>query len=516
MTATSPRTRRRAVPARVLVVMALVGGAAMGIPARAATAVVTSQACVASVPETDMRAPGATKICMSMFRPSWASARRPVPVVLHSHGWGGTRSTTPEAFTRYLDSGVAVVSIDQRGHGESTGAAHVEDPEFEGEDMIRVIDHLAKQPWVLKDRPGDPRLGTIGGSYGGGYQWVAAFTEVMKRGRTRIDVMSPESSWYSLNESLGPNDVPKSEWLSILSATGARQHTSSVLVDLAKVYATGDYPAHLREFFDSNGPAWHVARGRRLDVPVLLHQGMTDNLFPFNQALKNFQYSLTPRARARSLVIGFTGGHAAPSVLPLGVSGGTDPCVAKVAKDAADWTVIEHRFVVGNLFHRPPALNGYGRVHMTTAEGTCIVANDVMPHRSSRPVAVTTATGTGDPQAVELLRGPVTLAGRSFLDGRITSLGADSRVFLALSIGTSPADARIVQNQMQPLREAGVSAGRAFSVELPAVAVTVPAGESLYLTVSPVSDMFALHGSRTPGVVTLDHLLARLPLISTT
>jgi hypothetical protein len=498
--------------ASLLAGAALIGGL-LAAPSSAATSVVTTTACIASVPEPDLRAPGPTKICMSLFRPAWASARRPVPVVMHSHGWGGTRNTSPDEFSAYLHSGVAVVSIDQRGHGESTGAAHVEDPAFEGEDMVRVIDYLASLPWVQKDRPGDPRLGSIGGSYGGGFQWVAAFTEVMKTGRTRIDVMSPESSWYSLNESLGPSEVPKSEWLSILYATGSRQHTTTVHAEIAKAMATGDYSPNLHAFFDSNGPAWHVAKGRRLDIPVLIHQGVTDNLFPLGEALKNFQYSLTPRARARSILLGFTGGHAAPSVLPLGVSAGADPCVPRLAKGVTDWKVLEHRFVVGHLKRLPNTIRGLGRFHLTTADGSCITVDNVMPDRTLRAAPVSLPTGPGAPQAVELAKGPLTVAGRSFFDGVVTSVGTDNRAFLSLSVGTSAADARIVQNKVQPLRVPGTTYGAQCGIELPAVAVVVPKGQSLFLTVSPTSDMFALHGSRAPGLLQLDNIRVRLPVV---
>jgi hypothetical protein len=93
------------------------------------------------------------------------------------------------------------------------------------------------------------------------------------------------------------------------------------------------------------------------------------------------------------------------------------------------------------------------------------------------------------------------------------SVGVDNRVFVALSIGTTAADARIVQNQVQPLRVAGTTPGASVHLELPSVAVAVPKGQALFLTVSPVSDMFALHGSRTPGLMALSDVRVRLPVV---
>ena len=166
-----------------------------------------------------------------------------------------------------------------------------------------------------------------------------------------------------------------------------------------------------------------------------------------------------------------------------------------------------------NLKGAPRALTGHGRIQLTTAGGTCLVVDRVMPNRTFRLGDVMATTGGGAPQAIELAKGPITVAGRSFLDTTTSSVGLDERVFLALSVGTTAADARIIQNQVQPLRTAGTLTGVKRTVELPSVAVVVPAGQSLFLTVSPVSDMFVAHGSRTPGVLTLADVRVRVPVV---
>src|SRR3712207_8844732 len=57
--------------------------------------------------------------------------------------------------------------------------------------------------------------------------------------------------------------------------------------------ATGQWPdgsipgsENLNAFFEKNGPKWHVANGRKLDIPVLIGQGMTDSLFNTEQAFR--------------------------------------------------------------------------------------------------------------------------------------------------------------------------------------------------------------------------------------
>ena len=71
---------------------------------------------------------------------------------------------------------------------------------------------------MQKQRPGDPVLGAIGGSYGGGYQLVGALSEVRDRGATRFDALVPEITWFSLTESLFPQGVPRTEWAAALTA----------------------------------------------------------------------------------------------------------------------------------------------------------------------------------------------------------------------------------------------------------------------------------------------------------
>src|SRR6476646_5134028 len=102
--------------------------------------------CLTSVPD-----PGTTdpvQICYTIFRPAGATKRHPVPMLMHSHGWAGSRTTDPAEFERYLDAGYAVLSFDQRGFGESGGQAYVETPDVEGHDVRALVDRIARGPWI--------------------------------------------------------------------------------------------------------------------------------------------------------------------------------------------------------------------------------------------------------------------------------------------------------------------------------------------------------------------------------
>lgn len=496
---------------------ALVVPAAAASPPRAAAAApagTTTDGCLTSVPDPGTTAP--VQICYSVFRPAGATAKRPVPMVMHSHGWGGSRHTDPAPVQYLLEAGFGVVSFDQRGFGESGGRAQIEDPGVEGQDVQRMVDLVARLPWVAEERPGDPVLGAIGGSYGGGYQFVGAFSELRDTGRTRFDALVPEITWNSLTQSLFPEGVPRAAWASALTAAALPSDALPpvVLQGFAEAAATNEVPRRLADFLRDNGPAWHVEQGRRLDVPVLLGQGETDNLFPLREGLLNYDTALTRRARARSIFVGYNGGHTLPSVLPLGTSHVTsDPC--SPALGSPTFADLGLRFLQQNLLGERTGLRGFGRYHLATEAGDrCVSVSSVAANRAVPVGDVSTVTGAGLPLATEVARGPLTVAGAPSLDTTLTSVGVDNRVFVSLSVGTTAADARIVQNNMLPLVQRGVVRGeRVRGVQLPAVAVDVPAGRRLFLTVSPVSDMAAGFGSRVPGLMTLRDTTVRLPVV---
>lgn len=483
-------------------------------PATSAVASTTTNGCLTSVPDPGTSTP--VQICYSVFRPAGATAKRPVPMVMHSHGWGGSRVTEPGPVQYLLDAGFGVVSFDQRGFGESGGQAYIENPDVEGKDVQRLVDLVTRTRWVEKEAPGDPVLGAIGGSYGGGYQFVGAFTELRDRGRTRFDALVPEITWNSLTGSLFPAGVPRTEWAASLTAAAVPSNALPpvVLQGFAQAAATGEVPQSLYDFLGKNGPAWHVKQGRRLDVPVMFGQGETDNLFPLREGFLNYDTALTPRARKQSIFVGYNGGHTLPSVLPLGTSNVTsDPCSPKLG--SPDLARLGLRFLQRNLQGERTGLRGFGRYHLATQAGDrCVSVSSVKPDRAVPAADVSTVTAAGLPLATEIARGPLTVAGAPTLDTTLTSVGVDNRVFVSLSVGTSPLDARIVQNNMLPLVQKGIVVDRRRTgVELPAVAVDVPAGQKLFLTVSPVSDMAAGFGSRVVGAMTLRDTTVRLPVV---
>lgn len=474
--------------------------------------------CVASVPE-----PGAgvgTDICYTLFRPAGAGPSHKVPMILHSHGWGGSRTKDAAAFERWLEAGFGVLSFDQRGFGESGGLAHVMNPAFEGKDVTRLVRMVSRLDWVRLDGKGDPRLGAIGGSYGGGYQLAGAFRFLMDRGEPVFDALAPEITWWDLKRSLAPQEVVRAAWALLLSAAGQEALPNEIKTALAEGLATGMWPdgsvpgsADLDAFFERNGPRWHVQQGRRLDIPVIIRQGATDSLFPLDEGLTNFQRALTPRARSRSIFVGYNGGHTLPEVFPPAVGVAGDPCSAKLGSEKfADLAL---RFMQANLKGRDADLRGFGRYHLATADATsCITVDSVEPDTFVLPeTPLASPAAAGPPVAVQVAEGPVRLAGTPTLEATMYAAGINNRAFYALAVGASPLDARVVQNNMLPVNEPVPVVGEKRRIRLPSIAVDVPAGQNVYILVSAASGTFVSMGSRTPGAIVLEELTVGLPVV---
>jgi ABC-2 type transport system ATP-binding protein len=469
-----------------------------------------------------------TEIVVSVYKPESATPANPAPVILHSHGWGGTRTSGADSFSGDLARGYGVVSIDQRGHGESGGEANIEDPEFEGQDMISVIDFVASLPWVAKDEdsdvPNDPTLFAMGGSYGGGYQFVAAFTELRDLGYTRLNALAPEITWFNLSESLAPQKVPRTAWTTALYAAGAPMLPMYVHQGFAYGATTGQWPdgtvealPNLEAELFEHGPSGHVAAGRTLDIPVLIGQGLTDNLFNLNQGWKNFEQALSEKSRKKSLFVGYNGGHALPNVLPLGATGGGDACSGE-----GGFGGLRARFFDAVLADENPSNLLPAKYNMSTQTGECIRTErlDVRtPFKTGIDAEVTsgtvTTTGAGAPQHQLIAAGPLTISGVPTVDATVYTGGVDQRVFFGISVGADPATAMVVQNNVMPLRELEPVLGEDRTIELPGIAVEVPEGQNVYLTISPLSDMFFGHGStRTPGLVALEDITVNLPVVA--
>ena len=199
-----------------------------------------------------------TKIVYTLFLPDSASRTHPVPAILRTHGWGGSRETSATGFVKQLlDNGYAVLTWDSRGFGQSGGTVEVDSPDFEARDASALVDVLARDPRIAKNSPGDPRVGMSGGSYAGGIQWI---TDAIDH---RIDAIAPEISWHNLLESLYPETVVKTGWGTLLYGAGLTSVTGGLDPRDPAGPQTGNYdPAIHQAYVEGAGTGQFSARRR--------------------------------------------------------------------------------------------------------------------------------------------------------------------------------------------------------------------------------------------------------------
>ena len=287
------------------------------------------QATVTSWAEPELPPDDRTKILVHWCPAAGLEPGERAPTIIAGSGWGipGRRcapgnspeeeiegvfgSTSVKAFT---DAGYNVLTFDARGFWRSGGEAQVDDPLYEGKDMQALIDYVAHQPEALLDRPGDPRLGMAGGSYGGGIQFVAAALD------DRVDAIAPAIAWNSLVTSLFPRETVKAGWAAILVGAGVPMTTLPGVLSPAgiqqghmapQVYdatqtavQSGTIKPETRAWFEDKGPHSLL---HRIDAPTLLIQGTVDTLFTLDEGHRNFEALRVAGTEVKMLW--FCGGH---------------------------------------------------------------------------------------------------------------------------------------------------------------------------------------------------------------
>ncbi|WP_328377002.1 alpha/beta fold hydrolase [Streptomyces sp. NBC_00440] len=203
------------------------------------------------------------------------SGRR--PAVLLGHGFGGSKDEVKSQAQQLARDGFAVLTWSARGFGKSTGDIGLNDPGHEVKDVSRLIDWLATRPEVQLDKPGDPRVGVTGASYGGAISLLAAGYD------HRVDAIAPQITYWNLADSLFPDGVFKKLWAGIFinSGGGCARFEKQLCAMYDRVAESGKPDAAARKMLDERSPS---AVGGRIKVPSLIVQGQTDSLFPLGQA----------------------------------------------------------------------------------------------------------------------------------------------------------------------------------------------------------------------------------------
>ena len=274
------------------------------------------------------------KVDADLYVPDGVTATNQAPVVINAHGFNGSKDTNDNNMNEVLTkAGYIVFAYSSRGFGKTEGKIGLDSVDYDVKDVRQLIDWLAEQPQVQLDSAGDPRLGMVGPSYGGGIQLQVAGVD------DRVDVIVPYITWHSLVSSLSPNylgtdlrlqeDRPigvfKEQWTSLFFASGNGQVLTSPppsgtpvpcpnFVDpLCQLYtlsvlegrATPETVAILKTASPATAP-----RLGNIDIPTLLIQGQADTLFTTNEAAAN--YTAIKANGAPIKMIWHDGGHGYP------------------------------------------------------------------------------------------------------------------------------------------------------------------------------------------------------------
>ncbi len=467
-------------------------------------------------------------IITDLHLPPGASAAAPVPVVLSGHGWGLDRSSQAgnSTFEALVRAGYAVVTWDARGFGQSGGEVQVDSPDFEARDVMAIIDWVAEQPEILLEAPGDPVLGMVGPSYGGGIQLVTATFD------RRVDAIAPEITWHDLNRALQPQGVLKLVWQSALFGLGATTGTvqgldprspaapqsgtvpPQLFQALIQAGTTGEFDDELTAYFAQRSLSDYGPTGL-LDVPTLLMQGSVDTLFTIDEAVDTY-YDLRSRDVPTKLVV-FCGGLDEAGSDDGAVTHGQCPTFYEPAGDRRRmddlilrWfdehlrgmdvdtgPPVEYRTNTGD-WHRadswPPEATQRmdvllaGGLVSTGAPGNGFGIGAVAaPSGSPTALTIATASSTTADRQIEVV-------GQPTLQMDVTGTGMGANVFARLvdpGAGELPAGGSAVNNQETPLRIGALSdAPQPVEQAMVAAAYTYAPGTDLTVQLDSQSLMY--------------------------
>lgn len=450
------------------------------------------------------------------------------PLILEGHGYGGSRikaASRPAAgnvgtLGRLLDAGYGVISVDQRGHGESGGTIRILEPEHEGQDLLQMLDWAEANLAWLAYRDDNLLLGSIGGSYGGGYQHLIYAIDP----KHRLDAIAPEITWHDLRYSLYSGNVFKTFWASALSAAGnaaggGGNTDPEVTEGLAQGYQNDLQPDKLALLYKNSMISYcenNNVNGTLTPIDALYWQSAGDTLFNLTEAVNNAKCVGALGGDVRLLVK--KGGHDS---LVGGASGESCGALQKT-QSIVDWYDEKLKGVAGKASYIPQYC-----FHLDTSTDDAVVTDSLpVPTQTYTVPAQSIVAQEGSAQVASVVlatigAGGAVLAGVPTIALTVADAvpGApqtgDPIVFVALAKRAAGAssDTLIMNNQVAPFRGYGT-----FSQDLIGVTSRLAEGDELRLVIQaanqpryPASGSDAATPVSVSATVNLPVLPANLP-----
>ena len=309
-----------------------IAATALTVPAEAAPAysVQTLHFAVKTGPGGDTEC----DIVADLYVPNSATSTARVPAILTTNGFGGSKDDQTGIGTAFASRGYVVLSYSGLGFGGSDCKITLDDPDWDGKAASQLVSYLGGKSGIAftddthttpapvlnvvkrdaKDHSGrtstnDPRVGMVGGSYGGQIQFAAASVD------PRIDTIVPIITWNDLTYSLGPNNTgqtgvtsstpgaTKMAWGLLFSTLGVVQGFQNAQTDPTRVVGCPNFAdfvcvalvlAGTTGYFDAASlkALRHASVANymaKIKIPTLLVQGQGDTLFNLNESIATFK-----------------------------------------------------------------------------------------------------------------------------------------------------------------------------------------------------------------------------------
>ena len=318
---------RRTLTQVSVLLIALVGGLLVAVPAAEAGTTVRK---LSKEIDVTVGPAGQRKVCtvvFDLYRPSTATRTQRKPAILTTNGFGGSKDDQADLGRAFARRGYVVLSYSGLGFGGSDCKITLDDPDWDGLAAKQLVTYLGggkrandgtKIRYVRRDRVShdgvsrhhDPRVGMVGGSYGGQVQFAVAGID------PRVDTIVPIITWNDLSYSLAPNNTdfergvtyrtPGTEkvgWTSLFFGAGIAdgiEHAQTdptrnagcpnfadqACVAKAQMDALG-YPT--QDTLDLARHASVTSYLSKVRIPTLLMQGQNDTLFNLQEAVATYR-----------------------------------------------------------------------------------------------------------------------------------------------------------------------------------------------------------------------------------
>ena len=321
------------------------------------------------------------------YQPAGVSKAHPAPAILTTNGFGGAKDDDGQSAgaSAFAKAGYVVISYSGLGFGGSDCKIALDDPDYDGKAGKQMVDVLAgTRAYTLDDGSGrqekidyvtatttargrDPKVGMIGGSYGGQIQFAVAGQD------PRIDAIIPMITWNDLSYSLAPNNtdflkaagtgvtygtpgVAKREWVDLFFGVGILAGLENAQTDPTRNVGCPNFreeacaaAAALNTLGYPDDATLALARHAsvssyisRIKVPTLIVQGQRDTLFNLQEGVATYKALRAQGTEAR--MSWFSGGHSGETAAgDLDLSKGVD-----YSHQGRRWIGWMDRYVRGN------------------------------------------------------------------------------------------------------------------------------------------------------------------------